>query len=253
MVKKVLCVLLVLALLAGAVFGVWYFFLRPTPLKGSVDNAYSVTLNLKDNLYYDVLVPNEAKLLGTDEHYVYEFDLLKIGVQDTEPLNVDYKIQWEDRWIWAVSSDDWLLPTVYSFEHNKPYSVFHQFPIDTGVDPETGEAVWVDWSQGPKPHSVRDPILKEETSHIYGDGDYILYTKELNTWGNVINLCLDRLAQATGQPSTYYYDNGKCFYIEQDGYCAGALYINYNTQYAVFARGTSGLEEARAILAKGVD
>ncbi len=252
MLKKILIILLVILLVASLGFGAWWFFLRPTPLKGTVENSHKVTLNIKDNIYYDVLVPNEAELVRSDEHYVYEYDLLVFGVQSIEPVEVDYKVQIEGRWVWAQSDKDWLLPVAYSMEHNKPYTVEHQFPYLTKLNEETGVEEEMDWATGPAPVANREPELLEPDSLIYGIGDYVTYTEEYNMWDKACDMALDRLAQATGKDSPEYFNNGKCFFAQQDDYCVGVNYINFNTQYAVFARGPSGCEEAQAILVKGV-
>ena len=127
MVKKILIVLAVIILLGAGGFAAYYFLFRPVELQGSVENSRSIRLNIKDDIYYDVLVPNEATLLETDEHTIYKFDLLTIGIQDSEPLDAEYKVQVAGRWVFADSKDHWLAPTAYSFEHNEMYISTYNF------------------------------------------------------------------------------------------------------------------------------
>lgn len=243
MLKKILTGLLTVLFLGTAGFAGWWFFLRPTPLLGTLENSRTITLNLYDNVFFDVQVPNEAVLRTTDEHYTYEFDLLTVGVQTTEPELADYKIQVDGRWLYATSDKYWLYSTVHSFEHNKSYTVEHAFPEIEGID----------WATGPAPVALTEPTVTGEDSVLYGEDGYLIFTKEFNMWEGACNNSLDKLAQATGKLSPAYYSDGKIFYAEQGEYCVGIRAINFNTQYAVFAKGPEGCAEARAILVKGVD
>lgn len=252
MVKKILITLGVLILIAAIGFGAWWFFLRPTPLKGDINNASAITLNLHDNIFYDVLIPNEAVLEETDEHYTYEYDLLRVGVRDTEPLDADYRVQVDGRWVYAYSEDDWLKTVAYSVENNKPYEVVHEFEYLTTTDPETGEEVKKDWACGPAPYIANPVGMAEPGVIIYGPGDYLIYKEQYGQYNPVCNLMADQLVQSAGQYMPEYYQDGRVFYAAKNGVTVGVVGGTFNTQYTVFAKGQQATELALSILVEGV-
>lgn len=252
MVKKILIALGCVLLAAALGFGAWWFFLRPTPLKGDVDNAHVVTLNLHDNIFYDVLIPNEAVLEETDEHYTYEYDLLRVGVRDTEPIDADYKVQVDGRWVFAYSDDDWLKTIAYSVENNQPYEVNHAFEYITYTDPETGEEVEKNWACGPAPAYTAVDVPVDLGVTIYDEGDYVIYKEQYGQYAAVCTLISDQLVQQTGQYMPEYYQDGHIFYAAKDGVVVGVIQQNFNTQYTVFARGQQGVQQALAILTEGM-
>lgn len=252
MVKKILITILCIVLIGALGFGCWWFFLRPTPLKGDVDNAHTITLNLHDNIFYDVLIPNEAVLGDTDEHYTYEYDLLRVGVRDTEPLDADYKVQVDGRWVYAYSDDDWLRTVVYSMEHNEPYEVRHGFEYDTYTDPETGEELVKDWACGPAPHTDTQVITPAYGTVIYGEGDYLIYKEQYGQYEDVCSLMCDQLVQAAGQYMPEYYQDGRVLYATKNGVTIGVVGGTFNTQYTVFAKGQNATTMALQILTEGM-
>ena len=251
MVKKILFALSLVLIIAATCIVVWFFFLKPAPLKGDVNNSHVITLNLYDNVFYDLYIPNEAVLEKTDEHYTYEYDLLKVGVRDTDPLDADYKIQVDGRWVYAYSSDDWLKTIAYSVEHNLPYEVNYEFEYLTYIDEETGEEMVKDWACGPYPASTTCEYI-EPGVYIYGDGDYLIYKEQYGQYRNVMDDMFDRLVQYTGRYMCEYYNDYYMCYAADGGITVGVVSINFNTQYTVFAKGPTATRQALAILTGGM-
>ena len=77
-----------------------YFLFKPKELLGSESVYDTVTLQIEDNLFYDVRVPVEAKLESTDGTTIYSYDLLTVGVQDMEPTTF-CKVKVGNRWVFA--------------------------------------------------------------------------------------------------------------------------------------------------------
>lgn len=247
MVKRILIVLLVILLLGAIGFGVYWFFLKPKPLLGSVENAHSVRLNIADNVYYDVLVPNEAVLLETDEATVYRFDLLTVGIQDVEPTSTAYKVKVEGRWVYVESKDLWLKPSAYSMEVNAPYSL-HPVYEYLWTTNEEGEQVPAIWNDGPAPEFRESQYEPGIGAHIYAQNDYIIYGEEYGRWADVVEHMLTKLCALSRDYVPHYYEDGLRMYAYCNGYTVGVVYGNFNTQYTVVAKGQVGTNEALAIL-----
>lgn len=251
MTKKILTIVGILLLITALGFAGW-FFLRPTPLKGDVNNAHTISLNLHDNVFFDVLIPNEAVLEETDEHYTYEYDLLRVGVRDTEPFDADYKVQFDTRWVYAYSEDDWLKTVAYSVENNKPYEVNHGFEYLTYIDPVLNVEVAKDWATGPAPYIDNPVDTVEPGVIIYGEGDYLIYKEQYGQYKPVCDLMSDQLVQSVGQYMPEYFQNGTIFYATKNGVTVGVVGENFNTQYTVFAKGQQATEMALSILTEGM-
>lgn len=244
MVKKIIiavvCVLLVVAL----AFGAWWFFLRPTPLKGSLDNYHKVSVYLRDNTYYDVWVPNEAKLITTDEHISYEFDLLEIGVQPYEPT-ADYKVKVNDVWVYALSKDKWLKPTIKGFEEEQPYVVKPVY--EKTVDENGFPIVWAD---GSYPSGGTEVV--SDATHVLEGGDYLIKADtNLGLYADNVQNILGRLCHLTKGYVPHYYDDGKIMYAKSGNYAVGLKYVNYNTTVCYIAKGAGIGELVTLLLMEG--
>lgn len=242
--KTVLVILVALAVLAGAAFAVYWFALRPTPLKGSVENSHKISVSIGRDMFYDILVPNEATLLETDEHTIYRYDLLTIGVQGAEPMT-DYKVKVEDRWVFVESDEDWLVPTIYSFENFKAYEVFPEYEY---LEDEDGNPV--NWADGPAPtyHANASPVI--EGTHVHKDGGYVMMEEIYSKWDELVENMLAKLCKLSGEYVPHYYNDGNIFYAEVGGYAVGAKYINYNTQLGLVACGDDAIAEVNNQLLK---
>lgn len=227
MVKKILIALILIIPIAGV--GV-YLYLHPSPMQGSVDNSHTVTLYLGNGTYFDVLVPNEATLIETDEATVYRYDLLTVGVQDMEPSS-KCKKQVEGRWIFAASDEKFLIPSMYSFEHNVPYS------------PTLGECL--PEGEPPTPTVVENPITE---TFIFGIDDYIIAEDAYGVWDVIVTQALTRLAQLTGQDSHSYFVSSDTMYASYGDYTVGVIYKNYNTHQVIIAKGQRGTDNALHLL-----
>lgn len=239
MIKKI-----IIAVLCVAVLGVGaYFIFRPVPLNGSVGNSHSVSLCIRDNEYYDVLIPNEATLLETDEHSIYRYDLLSVGVQDLEP-EADYKVMVSGRWVYATSKDKWLAPTAHSFESNQSYTVNAVYePVLEGIE--------VVWNDGPAPELPENTEVCRYSTHTHALDDYIIVDEVYGLWDDTRELLLCKLCHLTGDYVPHYYDDGRIFYARSGDYAVGMSYINYNTNIGALAKGTAGIDELITIIKEG--
>lgn len=249
--KIALSVLLVLAILTGIGAAVYFLLLKPHQLQGDPDNYVPIRLEVRDNIYYTVHVPAEAKLMQTDEHTIYQYDKLTVGVRDAEPTDVDYKLMVEGRWVYAKSPDRWLAAVAKGFDTEVSETVAHYFDPLYAEDPETHEQVLVDYADGPAPVGSTQDNAPNTGSTLYGPSDYIIYTEQYGTYDYVLGLQLDRLYAMTGLPSPHYYYDGHIMYATQGDYVVGMVWENWNTQYAIVAKGTNGIRDAINILTRG--
>lgn len=250
MVKRIIAIVLCVALLAGIGVGAWYFLSREVTYNGTVENSHAITLTMADNTFYDVLVPNEAVLLETDECSIYRYDLLTIAVRDTEPVDNDFKTEVAGRWVYIESKDNWLAPTLHGFDVNKPYTYDADYEYTTTVN-EAGEEVPAVWDDGPAPYSDDFPTVNEGAS-IYELNDYVIYQYEYLMWEDAVAQQLDRLCLKTNSYIPHYFNNGDVFYASIGDYTVGCIHNTYNGQWTVIARGANGTREALALLMKGM-
>lgn len=250
MVKRILLIVLAVVLVAGLGVGGWFLLRREVTYNGSVENSHKVTLTLSDRTFYDVYIPNEAVLMETDEYSIYRYDLLTVAVQEAEPMETDFKACVDGRWVSVESKDKWLVPTLYGFEHEEPYTYTAEYEYLTYIN-EDGEEVAAVWNDGPPPYATQAPTIVEGTE-IYDIGDYVIYSEELLVWKDAVDQMMARLCLKTNSYIPHYYNDGRVFYATIGEYTVGCVHFNYNVQYTVLARGTQGTREALAILTKGL-
>lgn len=249
--KRIIIIALVVVLVAGIGVGAWFLLTRTVSYKGTVENAHTVTITLKDNLFFDVYVPNEAQLMETDEYSIYRYDLLTIAVRESEPETTDFKAYVGGKWIVVESKGKWLAPTLYSFEHNQAYYYNAEYEYTEVWNEETEEYEPYYWNDGPAPYSNDRPTVNEGAT-IFGIDDYILYKEELLVWKDAVWQMMDRLCLHTSSYIPHYYDDGDVFYAQIGDYVVGCVHYNYNGQFTVLGKGPTGTREALAILTKGL-
>ena len=228
----------VLVLILG-IAGAAYFLTRPAKLQGDEDVYNTVTLEIRNNLFYDVRVVPNAVLESTDHSTIYSYDLLTIGVQDVEPT-ANFKVQIDGRWVFVQSEDNWVKPTVHGFEVELPY---------TGAyDTED-----VDW-EVPLPNNPggTNPELLEALAEgevwLFGGNDFIRTGQTYGRFEEVVNNQLIRMTTLFHQPLTRIH-LGERLWCEQNGFIVAIVPINFNTQLTILAYGEQGRNYAAALVA----
>lgn len=223
--KTIIYIAVGIVLAGGAYVGI-RLFTTPTMLQGDADQYIKITLQLTDRDFYDVRIPTEAVLKDTDGQSLYVFDKLTVGIQDTMPTCI-YKVNVCDRWVFAESQEDYLLPTVKGFEIEQPYTVgisLKGVPKDLAL---------------PKKKAEGFRELQTDKTVTFGGNAFVRHTSNGGgDWDSVIDaLCL-KMTQLYNQPLTSYYRDDICFLMVSGEYIIAAINHNYNTSEVMCGCGT---------------
>lgn len=226
MAKRVVAIVLVVVLLVGAIGGGIFILTRPTKINGDPNNYNTVTLKVDEQYYYDVRVPAEATLTGTDQKTFYRYDLLTVGVQDSEPTT-GYKVKIANRWVYAVSDDNWVAPTVVGFEDEQPYEGW----INTHEpDPETNEG-GTNW--GAPMRSAREPadqtMLASESIAIEGSNEFFCMAKGFGRYEHAREQLLKDVSVLYDVDIWEVHTTDTMMWVESNGYAQGFRMLNFNT------------------------
>lgn len=236
--RGVIIIVLVLVLLIAGGVGI-YFLLQPTQLQGDAEIYDTYTLEIADNLFYDVRVVPNAVLESTDHQSIYSFDLLSIGVQDIEPTT-HFKVQVNGRWVFAESKDNWLRPTVRGFEENVAYTGTYDLE-HTDFEVELPE-----FPSGTNPEILE--ALAEGEAWLFGGKDFI---RTGITYGLYDAVCATQLIRMTTlfKQDLPYVHKGERMWVERNDYVVAVIPVNYNTQFIIQAYGEQGRLYAAALVA----
>lgn len=237
--KRVIAIILVVVLVLGAIGTGAYFLFKPEELLGS-DSVYNtITLQIEDNLFYDVWVPVEAKLESTDGATIYSYDLLTVGVQDTEPTSF-CKVKVGDRWVFASSKDGWLKATQAGFEEEQAYEGAY----------DTEETEWID--SVPSVVLELDPAmledLKEGASYTFGGSEFVTSQIAYGTFDVAVDRALLKMSTLYKQPILYGMLTDNQLWVSENLYTVAVAPINYNTCLVVTAYGETGKQYAAALM-----
>lgn len=237
--KKVIAIFLVLALVLSIAGGAAYFLLKPEELKGSEDVYKTITLQLKDDLFYDVRVPVEAVLESTDGGTIYSYDLLTVGVQDIEPTAY-CKVKIGDRWVFASSKDGWLRATLAGFEKEEAYTGSY----------DTEYTKWEDNIPDVVMELDEDMLaaLWEGTSYTFGGEEFVTSQIAYGTFDVAVDRALRKMATLYKQPINYGMLTGDRLWVTCNMYTVAIAPINYNTCLVVSAYGEEGKQYAAALM-----
>lgn len=239
MSRKTLTILIAVAVLLIVAAVVCFFIFRPAELHGSTSVYDTVTLQLAPNIFYDVWVPVEATLLSTDGATIYEYDLLTVGVQDTEPSS-KCKVAVCGRWVFVNSPEGWLRTSLTGMDVEEPYygTLDHEAIV---------------WSEG-----TVDPVAYIPPTSLdffcnggvyaFGGSEFIAVQRVYDTYGGAYEQLLWKLFSLFKQDSGegVVFESG--VWITADEYTLALITENYNTYYLVTACGTSGREYAATLV-----
>lgn len=216
-----------------------YFLCKPKKILGS-DTVYdTVTLQLSDNLFYDVRVPVEAKLVNTDGMTIYEFDILTVGIQDAEPTSF-CKVKVANRWVFASSPEQWYKATIKGFEGEQPY--------EGSYDVEKTK-----WTDTIPPLVVQlDPVvikaLKLGESIPLGKKEFITTQVSYGIFEEASSRALTRMSTLYKQPIKFGYKTEDALWVASGEYTVAVRPINFNTCMVVTACGDTGRQYAVAMM-----
>ena len=238
MTKRVAAaVVIAIAICVGAI--VTYCMLRPREILGVTDVYSTVTLQLQDNLFYDVRIPTEAKLQSTDAATIYSYDLLTVGVQDVEPSTF-CKVQVGGRWVYANSKDGWLRATLAGFESNEPYAGHYN----------TEGTKWTD--QVPNVVMSLDTELLEQLrvgmSYQFGGSDFITTQVAYGTFPVAVERALTKMETLFRQKIVTGAKDDNHLWVTSAGYTVAVVAINYNTCLVISAHGDQGRQYAARLV-----
>lgn len=218
------------------------FLMTPKEFKGDAAAYDTVTLQLKDNTFYDVRVPKIAVLKATDGASVYTYDLLSVGVQDQEPPG-PCKVKIGDRWVFGSSRDNYLKSTMAGFEVNKAYQGSYN----------TEKTKWTDTI--PKVVIDLDPVmlkaLRAGKSYALGGDEFINAQVAYGTFDSAVTRALTRMSTLYKQPITYGYKTANSLWVTSGKYTVCVSSINYNTCLIVSACGDEGRQYAAKLMEVG--
>lgn len=237
--QRAVAIILVAVLLIGIITASAVLVLGEKEYKGNADVYNLITLQLEDNLFYKVHVPVEAELLSTDGATVYEFDLLTIGIQDMEPTSY-CKVKVGERWVYAVSDDDWLKATMAGFETEQAFSA-------------TYDATHIDWSDNIPAviYSLDTEMLAElRKGHAYalGGEEFVVTQIAYGTFDTAVDRSLLKMSTLYGEPLTYGMKGEKKMWMSSNHHTVAVSAINYNTCLVISAYGEAGRQYAAALM-----
>ena len=237
--QRTVAIILVLVLLLGLAGTGAMFIFGEKEYKGNADAYNLVTLQIEDNLFYKVHVPVEANLLSTDGATVYEFDLLTVGIQDTEPTSY-CKVKVGDRWVFATSEDDWLKATMSGFETETAFSA-------------TYDASSVNWSDTIPSviYSLDTEMLEElRNGHAYalGGEEFIVTQVAYGTFDTAVGRSLLKMSALYGEPLTFGMMGEKKMWMSSNRHTVAVSSINYNTCLVISSFGGTGRQYAAALM-----
>lgn len=237
--KRIVAIILIIVLSLGILGTGAYFLFKPEELLGSETVYDTVTLQIEDNLFYDVRVPVEANLESTDGATIYSYDLLTVGVQDTEPSSF-CKVKVGDRWVFASSKDGWLKATQVGFEKEQAYEGSY----------DTEDTEWVD--SIPKVVMELDPAVLEDLrdggSYTFGGPEFVTSQIAYGTFDMAVNRALLKMSTLYKQPILYGMLAENQLWVSENLYTVAVAPINYNTCLVVTAYGESGKQYAAALM-----
>lgn len=238
MMKKILIGLgavLSMALIVVAVV----ILMQPQQINGNIYFYNTVTVQLAENTFYNIRVPAEAQLLSTDGATVYQYDLLTVGVQDTEPSTI-CKVKVADRWVFATSEENWFKPTLQGFEEESPYSVSYDWDEIKWEDELPPLVV--------KMESEAYTALQAGDSYLFGGDEFITTQTTYGTFSDVVNRALLKMVGLYKQTPTYGLVTDNIFWVTCNDYTVAVKFINYNTHLLITAHGEEGKQCAVALL-----
>lgn len=237
--KRVIAIVLGAVLLLSAIGTGTYFLFKPKELLGSESVYDTVTLQIEDNLFYDVRVPVEAKLESTDGTTIYSYDLLTVGVQDMEPTTF-CKVKVGNRWVFASSKDGWLKATQAGFEQEVPYEGSY----------DTEDTKWID--------TVPDVVmeldeelledLREGASYTFGGQEFVTSQIAYGTFEVATERALLKMSTLYKQPILYGMMADNKLWVSENLYTVAVAPINYNTCLVVTSYGDVGRQYAAKLM-----
>ena len=237
--KRVISIILVIVLVLGLVGAGAYFLFRPTELLGSATVYNKITLQIEDNLFYDVRVPVEAVLESTDGATIYSYDLLTVGVQDIEPTSF-CKVKVGNRWVFAASKEGWLKATKLGFEEEQAYSGSYDTENTKWVDSIPPVAMELD--QG----MMKD--LRKGASYTFGGKEFVTSQIAYGTFDVAMERALLKMSTLYKQPINYGLMGDSKLWVTENLYTVAVSPINYNTCLVVTAYGEKGKQYAAALM-----
>jgi hypothetical protein len=216
-----------------------YAIFGPKELKGSADVYNIVTLQLDDNLFYDVQVPVEAVLEYTDGSTRYTYDLLTIGVQDLEPSSF-CKVQVGGRWVFASSPDRWLKAPMAGFQMREPYAGYYDIEDTEWI--ATIPAVTIELDE-----EILEN-LKEGNSYTFGGQEFVTAQIDYGTFDVVVSRALTRLSTLYKHSIPFGMLTSDRLWVSSGSYSVAVYSINYNTCLYVSACGEQGRQYAAALI-----
>lgn len=237
--KRIIAIILVVVLILGLLGTVGFFLFKPKELLGSASVYNTVTLQIEDNLFYDVRVPVEAKLESTDGATIYSYDLLTVGVQDTEPSSF-CKVKVGDRWVFGASKDGWLKATQLGFEEEQAYE--GSYDIEETEWEDTVPEVVMELDEA----LLED--LKKGAAYTFGGKEFITSQIAYGTFDVAKNRALLKMSSLYKQPILYGMQTENCLWVTTNLYTVGVVPINFNTCLVVSAYGDLGSQYAAALV-----
>ena len=231
--------MLVVVLVIGLIGTGAYFLLQPSELLGSATVYNTITLQIEDNLFYDVRVPVEANLESTDGVTIYSYDLLTVGVQDLEPSSF-CKVKVGNRWVFASSKDGWLKATQIGFEEEQAYEGSY----------DTEDTEWID--SVPQVVMDLDPEilegLKEGSSYTFGGEEFVTSQIAYGTFDVAVDRALLKMSTLYKQPILYGMLTSEKLWVTSNLYTVAVSPVNFNTCLVVTAFGETGKQYAAALM-----
>lgn len=237
--KRVIAIILVVALLLAAIGAGAYFLFKPKELLGSESVYNTITLQIEDNLFYDVRVPVEAKLESTDGTTIYSYDLLTVGVQDMEPTAF-CKVKVGNRWVFASSKDGWLKATQAGFEQEVPYEGSY----------DTEDTQWIDTIPDVVMELDEDLLedLKGGASYTFGGQEFVTSQIAYGTFEVATDRVLLKMSTLYKQPINYGMMSDNKLWVSENLYTVAVAPINYNTCLVVTSYGETGRQYAAKLM-----
>lgn len=237
--KRLIAIVLVAVLVLGSLGTGVFLLFRPVELLGSKDVYDTVTLQLKDNLFYDVRVPVEAKLESTDGATVYSYDLLTVGVQDLEPSTF-CKVKVGGRWVFAASKDGWLKATQAGFEEEQPYE--GEYDVSQTEWEDSIPPVVMNLDVG----MLND--LRKGASYTLGGSEFVTAQIAYGTFDVAVDRAMLKMSTLYKQPIHYGMKSAERLWVTSNLYTVAVSPINYNTCLVVAAYGEKGKQFAAALM-----
>lgn len=237
--KKNITIVAVVLIVLSIVGTGMYFLFKPKELLGSESVYDTVTLQIEDNLFYDVRVPVEAKLESTDGATIYSYDILTVGVQDIEPSSF-CKVKVADRWVFASSKEGWLKATQVGFEQEQPYTGHYDIEDTKWLDAVPPVVMDLD------PEVLKD--LRDGASYTFGGREFVTSQVAYGTFNVAVNRALLKMATLYKQPIHYGMLTSNQLWVSENLHTVAVSPINYNTCLVVTAYGEKGKQYAAALM-----